>query len=261
MLQASFDAIKNRSASISGAYQYDTGQRIRMHGLPGPDELSEMDDFLSGDVVTVQAQFAYMSDAQSEPRLASYDEDEDAWVVDVPDAYLTRSEAVNVYVYVMYGADEEHSRAKTMYTGTFTPISRAAPSTTVTPDQLSAWDVLVAEVNMTLAEMNTAISNANAAAAGANEAAQDAEGAVQTAASAAARADAVSAAWENATATVTTLAAGSAATVGLSDGESGKEIAFGIPQGAKGDKGEKGDTGPAGVTFRLDGTTLYITTD
>ena len=39
------------------------------------------------------------------------------------------------------------------------------------------------------------------------------------------------------------------------------------PQGEKGDKGEmgpqgpQGETGPAGVTFTLSGTTLYIDTD
>lgn len=243
MLEASFD--RKRTASISGAYQYDTGQRVALHGLPTPQELAEMDDFLSGDVVTVQAHFGYMSDVQTEPRLALYDEAAGVWLVDVPDAYLTRSEPVHLYVYVSYGADGEHSRAKTMYTGSFTPISRPSPNNVVTPDQLNAWDALVAEVNLTLAEMNTAISNANAAATSAGEAGSSAS-------SAASRANAVSEDWENATVTATTLPEGSSATVSLTDGAQGKHIAFGIPRGA---------TGPAGVTFRLDGTTLYITTD
>lgn len=241
MLQASFDAAKNRNASISGAYQYDTGQRVALHGLPSPEEFAEMDDFLSGDVVTVQAHFGYVSDVQTEPRLATYSESQGAWLVDVPDAYLTRSEPVHLYVYVSYGADAEHSRAKTMYTGSFTPISRPSPNNVVTPDQLNAWDALVAEVNLTLSEMNTAISNANAAATSAGEAAN--------------RAGAVADDWENVSISATTLDPGSSATATIKDGASGKEITLGIPRGAT------GATGPAGVTFRLDGTTLYITTD
>lgn len=261
MLEASFDALRNRSASISGAYQYDTGQRIRMNGLPTPEELAEKDDFLSGDTVTVQAQFAYKGDSQSEPRIAQYDEENDCWMVEVPNAYMTRAEPVYVYVYVMYGADEEHNRCKTMYQGSFTPIARAAPSTDVTHDQLNAWDSLVAEVNLTLANMNTAISDANAAATGATQAAKDADKAAEEARAAAeAASSAVAAAdkWANATASATTLEPGSEATVTLSENaQGGRHLICGIPRG---EKGEKGDTGPAGVTFRLSGTTLYIVT-
>ena len=65
MIAASVDAQRSREAAISGTYQYDTGQRIRMYGLPAPDELSQMDDFLSGDAVTVEVQFSFMQDAQS----------------------------------------------------------------------------------------------------------------------------------------------------------------------------------------------------
>lgn len=258
MIQASFDQA-GRTAAISGATQYDTGQRIRMYGLPAPEELSDMDDFLSGDVVTVQAQYAYAGDSQSEPRLCTYDEQEACWVAEVPDQYLTRSEAVSVYVYVSYGEDETHGRSKTMYTGRFTPISRSAPSNNVTPDQKNAWDALVGEVNLALATIGTATSGANAAAAGASEAAQRAQSAAQAAAAASAAADKMTASWANATAEVTTLAPGSEATVALGENADGaKKLSFGVP---KGEKGDKGDTGPAGVTFTLSGTTLYITTD
>ena len=41
-------------------------------------------------------------------------------------------------------------------------------------------------------------------------------------------------------------------TLGLERGERGET-------GPQGEKGEKGDTGPAGVTFELQGTVLYIT--
>lgn len=251
MLEASFDSARNRGAAVSGAYQYDTGQRIRMHGLPTPDELAEMDDFLSGDVVTVQAQFGGIGDAQSEPRLAQYDEETDAWLAEVPDSCLQSAEPVRVYVYVMYGADETHSRSKTMYTATFTPISRPAPGDTVTPDQKNAWDTLAAEVNLTLSEMNSAISRANAAATVATDATKSAESALD-------KADGITAAWSEATATAQTLAAGSEATVAVETDASGaKQFTFGIPRGEKGDKG---DTGPAGVTFTLSGGTLTITT-
>lgn len=258
MILASFDAERSREAAISGAYQYDTGQRIRMTGLPAPDMLAEADEFLSGEEVTVQAQFGYRGDAQSEPRLAQYEEATETWLVDVPDTYLTRAEPVHVYVYVMYGADDERSRAKTMYEGVFTPISRPAPNTAVTPDQLNAWDVLVAEVNLTLSEMNAAISGANAAAADAATAAQAAQSAAQTAKNAAEEAQAAGDAWKNATASATTLDPGSEATVTLSENaQGGRHLICGIPRG---EKGEKGDTGPAGVTFTLSGTTLYIDT-
>lgn len=259
MLEASFDAGRSRGAAISGAYQYDTGQRIKMRGLPPPQELSEMDDFLSGDVVTVQAQYAYAGDSQSEPRLCTYDEEEDCWVAEVPDQYLTRSEAVSVYVYVGYGEDETHGRSKTMYTGRFTPISRSAPSTNVTPDQKNAWDALVGEVNLALAAIGTATSGANAAAVSAGEAARNAQGAALAATSAANAANVMTASWANATAEATTLPPDSDATVSLEENEGGaKKLSFGIP---KGEKGDKGDTGPAGVSFLLEGTTLYITTD
>lgn len=261
MLEASFDALKTRGASISGAYQYDTGQRVKMYGLPTPQELSERDDFLSGDMVTVQAQYSHRGDAQSESRLAVYDEDEDAWFADVPDVYMTRAEPVYVYVYVMYGADAEHSRSKTMYEGRFTPIARSAPGTAVTPDQLNAWDALVAEVNLTLASMNTAISDANAATAQANAAAgkaNDAADEARTAANAASSAVEGANKWANATASAATLEPGSEATVTVTENaQGGKHLTYGIPRG---EKGEKGDTGPAGVTFRLENATLYIDT-
>lgn len=230
---------------VAGAYQYDTGQRLRLRGLPAPFELAEKDDFVSGDVVTVQVQFAYEGDSQTESRLATYEEDEDAWLVAVPDVYLQRSYPVGFFVYVGYGADGEGARSKTMYTGTFKPTGRPAPGDQVTPDQKNAWDALVAEVNLALSAAATATSSANAAAATANL-------------------------WGNVTTSVETLPEGSNATFDVTNTGTGKSMHVGIPvgatgaQGPKGDKGDKGDTGatgPAGVTFSLSGTTLTITTD
>ena len=189
MLEASFDAGRTRAASVTGAVQYDSGQRIRLHGLPTPDELAQMDEFLSGDSVTVQVQFAYRGDSQTEPRTATYDEDGDCWVSEVPNTYLRRASEVEVYVYVGYGSDAEHTRSKTMYTASFRPNARPAPQDSVTPDQINAWDALVAEVNLALSGAASATSNANAAAQAAKQSAENAQStaaaAAQTAQSAA----------------------------------------------------------------------------
>lgn len=34
MIEASFEQATHKSAAIGGIYQYDTGQRLRMHGRP-----------------------------------------------------------------------------------------------------------------------------------------------------------------------------------------------------------------------------------
>ena len=120
MINASFDKL-SKQAAIDGVYQYDTGQRLRLSGLPSPEELSEEDDFLSGDLAAVQVHFGYLGDTQAEMRLAEWNEERKVWTVDLPDEYLTRSEQVNVYVYVSHGATENESRNRTMYTGVFTP--------------------------------------------------------------------------------------------------------------------------------------------
>lgn len=159
MIEAGFGK-SSRQSAVTGVYQYDTGQRMVMRGLPTPYELSEMDAFLSGDAVTVQAQFGYMGDSQTESRLAEWDENRGAWVVSIPDAYLTRSETVRVYVEVYYDADENGGRTKTMYEGVYRPVSRPASSNTVTDDQLSAWETLEAEVDLVLVSAGTAVTNA-----------------------------------------------------------------------------------------------------
>lgn len=262
MIEANFELRTHKSAAIAGIYQYDTGQRLRMRGLPTPDELAEMDDFLTGDVVTVQAQYGYAGDSQTETRIASYDEETGCWTADIPDVYLTRSSAVKVFVYVSYGATDGESRAKTCYEGSFTPISRPAPSTQVTPSQGNAWDALVTEINLTLSKINTAISEANAATEGAKTQTEATQKAVQ-----AANAQAQRLADMDIRAQVREYGSGSTAQMADSGGklvltlgiERGKPGAKG-DKGDKGDRGDKGDTGPAGVTFSLSGTTLTITT-
>ena len=266
MIQASFDA-QGRSAAAAGAYQYDTGQRVRLYGLPSPEALAQMDDFIEGDVVTVQAQYGYAGDSQTEMRLAAYDEYEGAWTAQVPDAYLTRSEDVHLYVYVSYGETQEKSRAKTMYEAVFRPIGRPAPGDAVTPDQVNAWNALVQEINLAISGANEAESGANAAANTAHAAAKDALTAAENAHSAAQAAreagEATARAWQGATVSAETLEPEAAATVTLEENDGVKHLTYGIPRGRdgeKGDKGDKGDTGPAGVTFTLLDTVLYIDT-
>lgn len=262
MIEANFELRTHKSAAIAGIYQYDTGQRLRMRGLPTPDELAEMDDFLTGDVATVQAQYGYAGDSQTETRIASYDEETGCWTADIPDVYLTRSSAVKVFVYVSYGATDGESRAKTCYEGSFTPISRPAPSTQVTPSQGNAWDALVTEINLTLSKVNTAISEANAATEGAKTQTEATQKAVQ-----AANAQAQRLADMDIRAQAREYGSGSTAQMADSGGklvltlgiERGKPGAKG-DKGDKGDRGDKGDTGPAGATFSLSGTTLTITT-
>ena len=227
MIEASFEGLAERSAAVSGAYQYDTGQRLKMYGLPSPEELAGRDDFLSGDVVTVQAQYAFAGDSQTEMRLAAYDEETGTWTAAVPDRYLTRCADVHAYIYVGYGQTEESMRAKTCYEAVFRPMSRPAPGTEVTPDQKNAWDALVHEVDLAIADMGRAASNANAQAVVAKEAADTAV-----------RASDAAQQWltelEATVVTAETLPPGSGAMVTVSDKETHREVAFGIPKGEPG---------------------------
>lgn len=263
MIEASFEQRNHKSAAIGGIYQYDTGQRLRMRGLPTPRELAEMDDFLIGDTVMVQAQYGFVGDSQTETRLASFDEETGCWEADIPDAYLTRSSAVKVFVYVSYGATAEESRAKTCYEGSFTPISRPAPSTQVTPSQGNAWDALVTEINLTIAKMNTAISETNAAAENAKTQTEAALEAEKGALRAAAAAEALAERLGNMEIQAQVREYGSGNTAELTDDGEKAVLALGLERGApgaKGDKGDKGDPGPIGATFKLSGGILYITT-
>lgn len=261
MIDAIFDR-HSRSAAVSGAYQYDTGQRLRLRGLPSPDEMLEKDALLSGGAVTVQAQFAYEGDSQTEPRLAAWDEDLYAWLVDIPDAYLTRSEIVRVFVEVYYGADENGARTKTMYEGVFKPISRPASLGTATDDQLSAWETLAAEVDLVLSTASpaqqNAVSQAESAISAANTAQASADNAREAAQNTNAAKSALSAMAKTLggmTVRTTSLAAGSSATAALS----GNVLTLGIPKGATGAKGDTGNTGPADITLSFSGGVLTIT--
>lgn len=245
MIHASFESERRRTASVSGAYQYDTGQRIRLLGLPTPEEFAQMDDFLEGDVVTVQAQYSYKGEEQSESCLAAWDDAYGAWMADVPDKYLQRYTPVTVHVYVSYGKDEasETLRAKTYYEATFTPISRPAPGGKVTPNQLSQWDRLVEEVNLKLADINNAIGEANDMKLDVEKVIKESQAATQTSITTTEEA----AKWGKATATAVTLDPGTDATVAVTDDGEKKIITYGIPRGEKGEQGPVGPIGPRGM--------------
>lgn len=269
MIVASFNKEQNRTAAVSGAYQYDTGQRLVMHGLPSPSELAGEDDLLSGDLVTVQAQFSYKGDSQADMRLAMWDEERQVWLCDIPDEYLTRHRDVYVYVYCYYGADETSERGETMYEATFRPISRPAPGGTVTEDQLAQWTELKAEIEISMTKVDNAITGANNAASNADaegnravSEAENANAAAQAAEYAKDKLDDATGDLVNSEKIVTSLAAGSDATVSLDmTGENGL-LHIGAPMGNAGPKGEKGDTGPADikVEFDTETKTLIITT-
>lgn len=242
MIDASFGT-KSREATVSGAYQYDVGQRLRLTGLPSEEELKAQDELISENgVINVTAQFAFRGDDQTEERSAFWNEEEQVWVVEIPDVYLQRSADVHMYIFVGYGSTEEASRGKTVYEAVFRPISRPAPATAVSPAVKDAWAALSAEVRLLMEQdMEPSANRASAAATLAKEAAD----AANTAAAAANQAAEVSAkylgevkgmkvwvrmnAWPDNVASYTTLE------VKDSDGNVvGHEVEFGIPQGDPG---------------------------
>lgn len=263
MLTASFDTDRSSSAAIHGAVQYDTGQRLKLCGLPAPWEMGREDELLSGNEATVQVQFAHDGDAQSESLLALWDDGIGEWVISVPDEYLTLAEPVRVYVYVYYGEDDRGSfRGKTMYEGVFTPRSRSAPKNLATPEQL-AW------LTGMLEEVQLALTSAQAAQERAETGAQSAAKAAGTAGTAVKRADDARARLSNAGGTFagSTYRAVSGQNAGAS--RSGNVVTLTLPRGAdgaagntgaKGPKGDTGDVGPADVAFSLDGGVLTIRT-
>jgi len=260
---ASFDG--TRSAAVGGVYQYDIGQRLVMHGLPSPQELASLDEMLAGDLVTMQVQFSYMGDSQAEMRLAMWDEGRSAWLVDVPDEYLTRSRDVRVYVYLYYGADETGERAQTAYEATFCPISRPAPDGVVTEDQLEQWADSKAEIEISLSKVGGAIESANKAAGDADEegsraaqAAEKANKAAQAAKTAQDKLDDATGDFVNSHKTAASLPAGSDAAASLDmTGETGR-LDIGAPMGHVGPKGETGDTGPADIKMEFDTETKTL---
>lgn len=262
MIEAYFDSQMGRKALITGAYQYDTGQRLRLSGLPSPDELAEMDDFLSGDLVTVSVQYSRVGDTQGHTSLAIWDEDRYVWLANIPDEYLSRHVQINVLVRTYYGSDGEQERGKTMFEGSFVPISCAAPNNTVSDDQIEQWENLEQEVQLSLVPLETATTKATEAAtdattasAEADQSAKDADAAASNASAALAGLLSMGDELEGLSFQVEHLAAGASATAT----KSGSTITLGIPKGANGAKGATGDTGPSDLAFSMADGVLTIT--
>ena len=263
MIEASFERGEERSAAISGAYQYDTGQRLKMHGLPSPQELALKDEFLSGDIATMQVHFGLKGDSQTQARLALWEEESQCWLAMIPDEYLQTAESVYAYIYVSYGSDDAgNGRTKTMYELVFRPIGRPAPNNVVTDGQWEAWAVKKEEMQLTIDEMKAAGNVADAAAREAHEAAQTAQVAADTAQAAKAalreqllRLEQMDMQWEKMTVRTVQLPAKSDATARLS----GSILTLGLPRGEAGAKGETGDRGPADIELEMEGGILTIT--
>lgn len=259
MIHADF---KGGSAAISGAYQYDTGQRIRLSGLPSPQELMEADDLLSGEMPAVQVQYAYWGDSNAQTRLAIWDEARGCWVADIPDEYLTRHAEVRVYVYVYFGAAEDSERTQTMYQGAFTPINRPAPGDKVTEEQLEQWATLQEELEVVVSRVETAAGNAESAETAAKTAATTATDAAENADTATENVEdalrallAATGAFAGANLVVVQLAEGSAATAEFD----GTTLTLGIPRGATGAQGAQGAKGPSDITMTYSSGSLTIT--
>lgn len=262
MIEASFERNADRGAVVSGAYQYDTGQRMRMHGLPSPKELAEADDFLSGEMVTVQVHFGFKGESQTEARLALWSEEEGCYVTAIPDAYLQKDECVYAYVYVSYGLDEEgNGRTKTLYELTMRPIGRPAPNNMVTDAQWEAWAVKAEEAGMATEAVLDAARSAQAANALAREVQQSvaeakavALEAMQEAQAAIGSMQSAQQRWTQMNVRTVPLPLGSQATAELS----GNTLTWGLPKGETGAKGETGNTGPADISFSMSGSVLTI---
>lgn len=281
MIDAHFDAAGSRMTSVSGVYQYDTGQRLRLRGIPAPAQLGAADDYIdtirdeAGNILadeartpTVQVHYGYAGDSQTEMRLAIWNAADEAWLADVPDEYLSSCEPVYLYVYVYHGETQEETRAKTMYHGVFTPIRRPAPNNMVTPEQLQAWTVMLEEIDAAAGIAQEDTDKAKRAAEAAKKAAQDAAEPTQAALDAARQVSDALAALEGEAGAlggmeieVRALESGSAATAEIARSAEGTKLTLGIPSGADGARGEAGDTGPGDCTIVFSDGALTITTN
>ena len=282
MIDAHFDALSGRMTAVSGVYQYDTGQRLRLLGIPPPGELGRTDEYIdtlrdeAGNIIpdearmpTLQVHYGHRDDSQTQMRLAIWEESEGAWRADIPDEYLQSCEPVYLYVYVYHGETQEETRARTMYGGVFTPICRPAPDNVATPEQWSAWAVMLDEIQAAIGRVQADVGKAQAAQEAAHAAKENAKEPTLAARDAAQQVREALAALENAgnalggmDIEVISLDAGSAATAEIKQGEQGKpRLALGVPAGADGAKGVQGDTGPADCTITFDDGALTIITN
>lgn len=160
---------------VSNVDQYDFGQRVRIHGLPSPQDFEEYDDFIPGQTeIILEVHYYLGTDSQAICYHAQWDEENDCWMVDSPDELLEQCEPIYMAVYVKFS---ELLRAKTYYHASFTPIHRASPSDRATQIQIKTWTELQEEINDAITEIDTAISNSNGQTALANAATESANNA------------------------------------------------------------------------------------
>lgn len=246
-------------AAICGASQYDTGQRLRLHGIPSPQELGEMDDLLSGELVSVQVQYSCTGDAQTQMRLAEWDGLRGVWMAAIPDSCLTRHEAVNVYVYVGYGAEDGKRRGKTMYTGVMTPMSRPAPEDTVTDEQLARWRALSAEADIVLERADAAMETAASAADTAGTGQETAVAGMESARLAEETANGAMAMLEALEEHLNSLVINTESADGASAVLNGNRLRLSIPHGEKGEAGDRGQDGPTDIGLSFSDGILTVT--
>ena len=234
-----------------------------MHGLPSPKELAGEDEFLSGELVTMQVHFGLKGDTQTQARLALWEEESRCWLTMIPDEYLLTAESVYAYIYVSYGLDEQgNGRTKTMYELVFRPIGRPAPNNVATSEQWEAWATKKEETQLAIDALEAAAENARGVVSSAQEAAWAAENAAQQAKERKEsvlmqeeRMASIRARWSGMEVRAISLAAGAAATASIQGGV----LTLGLPRGANGEKGETGDTGPADIALSIEDGVLTIT--
>lgn len=129
------------------------------------------------------------------------------------------------------------------------------------------WTAVITDINNAISKMNTASDAARAAADKAKKVANDAQEIADDAKKAADEAERIAleaselaSAWKNAEVTAVTLEEWQEPYMHVEDQGDKKRLIIGVPKGATGEKGEKGADGVSGVDFRLENTSLYITT-
>lgn len=272
MIEAHFSKTQTQAA-ISGAYQYDTGQRLWLTGLPSPSEIERSGKMVEVGSATVQVHFSWTFEESAAISLAQWNSRYAAWVCSVPDEYFTRHAEVNVHVTIYYGEKkyEEASaisegeetgeivmtRMETEYEAVFIPRSRPAPYGIVTPEQAAAWESKKAEITLAKTDSTDAADAASTQAAStlakaqeADEAAKDAQEAAQEAGAA----DRLAAGYAATPVRAEYIAAGETAAAVLSEGT----IVLYIPRGENGAQGEAGEDGPSDIEITFSGGALSI---
>lgn len=157
MITVSFvDGTQTITSEVS---QYDFGQRVRLYGLPSPEDFEQYDDFIAGQTdILLEVHYYLNNDDQAICYLAQWNDDESCWEVDAPDELLEQCNPINMAIYVKFS---ELIRAKTYYRASFTPAHRASPSDRATQIQIKTWVEMQEEFDLIITRLGTAISHAN----------------------------------------------------------------------------------------------------